>query len=812
MKPITTTLLVIVLIFVTAFPVSAADGPDRTARKYYKNGLKAYEKNDYQDARQNLEKAIENYPDYAEAYYTLGRVALAGKQGQQAFDYLTTATRIDPGHIQAQLELARILMAAHMPEEALLRLEIVLKDDPGNLDAMLVKGSALLAQKRTADAIAMLSPRFEKGERHRDLILLLAAAHFRNGQTALGESVLKAGIDAHPTDIALHLQLAGAHQRAGDLKAAQDVLTTIIDIDPANVAYPITLAMLYWETRENQQADRVLKRAIEVGPADPARRIAVANFYLQKKQIERAQNLLIEGLASGDRSVRLRLALSELYLKTGRPQESVDLLEKGVAETKASDIAERAAIHNALARIYLSARQFEAANAYAENVLQQDPTNLQALITRGMVMKSAGSPEAAERDFKQVLRRKPDFLQGYLQLADAYVMDRRTGMARKALNAGLRMAPDNRELLMASYRVCLMEKDYKQAEAHLHRLVEKYPMAIDAQAALGDFYLALNDESAARREYSEIVLKAPRSAVGHIRLARLYARQGQTDNAASQLQKGMNLVEEDQALAAELVTVWLSAERTEDALALCEDRLKTHPDEAFAHYLEGKVFTRMKEYDSARKALENAAELDPMWPEAGNSLAAVFLLQDKKKQAIDHFEAALERNPKNPTATLVLGRLYEERKEYEKAISVYETAVATVPGFWSAANRLAFLLADTATSVETLDRALKFATAAYRVKPGHAAIIDTLGWIHYKKGETKQALHLYEQLIIAAPEDPVVNYHMGVVLKKSGDIDTAREKLLTATRAATHFVGREHAEALLKEMKAKGSKLKAHSS
>jgi len=792
--------LTIFFLLAAALTATAGDGPDRTAKKFYKKGLKAYEKNDFSEARQQLEKAIESYPDYADAYYTLGRIALAETQTQQAFEYLSKATRIDPNHTQAQLEMGRILMAARIPAEALLRVETVLKNEPGNLDALLVKSSALLAQKRSADVIGILSPLFEKGEHNRDLILLLAAAHFRKGEATLGESVLKAGIKAHPKDIALQLQLAGAHQRAGDLKAAQAVMQKIIEIDPANAAYPITLARLHWEAGENQKADQVLEKALKADPDDPARRIAVANFYLEKKQVDRAQQLLVEGFASGDPGARLRLALSELYLKTNRAQEAVDLLEKGLEETRASETTERIRIHNALAKIYLSAREIDTAKAYAENVLKQDPTNLQALITHGMALKSGGKPDAAIRDFTQVLRRKPDFVQGYLQLADAYAMQRNTSMARKTLEAGLRVAPDNRELLMASYRVCLMEKDYKQAEQHLLDLVEKYPLAIDAQAMLGDFYLTLNDESAARREYSEIVLKSPRSAVGYIKLARLYAQQGQTDNAIAQLQKGLGLVEDNQTLAAELVTVWLSAERFDDALALCDQRLKANPEEAFAHYLKGRVYSRMKKYDSAKKAFEKAAEIDPMWPEAGNSLAAVYLLQEKKKEAIDHFEETLAHNPKNPTAILVLGRLYEERKEYDKAIEVYENGVGKVPGFWSAANRLAFLSADRATSVETLDRALKIASAAYRMKPGQAAIIDTLGWIYYKKGETERALHLYEKLIAAAPEDPVVNYHMGVVLKKSGDIDTAKEKLQIATRGEAKFYGRDHAEALLREL------------
>ena len=152
---------------------------------------------------------------------------------------------------------------------------------------------------------------------------------------------------------------------------------------------------------------------------------------------------------------------------------------------------------------------------------------------------------------------------------------------------------------------------------------------------------------------------------------------------------------------------------------------------------------------------------------------------------------------------LTLGKLYEEQKDYEKAIAVYEKGVSHIPGFWSGANRLAFLLADRATTVEDLDRAQKLASAAYRLKPGQGAVIDTLAWIQYKKGEPKNALALYDKLIAVAPEDPLINYHMGIVLNKTGDTALAKEKLKTATRNDKPFYGREHAEAILRELESK---------
>ena len=795
--------LIPMLIIFFSTTVLAGDGPNRSARKYFDKGVSAYEKTDYETARDQLEKAVKEYPAYAEAWYTLGRVAIAEKKAQQAFGYFAKAVANDPDHTAARLALGRLLMAAHMPEEAAVHADAILRHHPDNLDAILLKGSALMSQKNIAAAAALLGPVFDRGQRDENLILLLSSAYFRQGEAEKAESVLKTGVESHPKAAALHLQLSNFYLREGDFPKAQAAMETVVRIAPDNAAYAISLARLYWETKATDKAERLLSQTIAAAPEEAVRRVAVANFYIEKEKADRAEQLLRDGIAAGDPGATLRLALAELYVKRGDAQAAIDLLKKGLETAKEDRRAEKANLRNALAKIYLAAKDPAAAKPYVDAVLDIDPDNLQALVTRGQIMKASGQPQAAIADFTRVLHRKPDFVEGYIQLADAHLQNRQVDKARQTLEQGLRLAPNNRALLMSAYRISLKAKDYKQAEAHLTHLVETDPQAIDAQAELGDFYLLLNDESSARREYSEIILKSPRSALGHIRLARLYRRQGKIDDALAQLRKGYAVVQPNDVLAAEITATLLSDKRYEEALALSDARIKAKADDALAYDLKGKVYTAMKKFKEARKAFERAADIAPKWPQADNDLASLFILQEKKDEAIAHFEAALSKNPRNPVAYLTLGKLYEEKRDYEKAIALYKKGVSSVPGFWHAANRLAFLMADRATSLETLDQALAYASAAYRAKPDQAAIIDTLGWIHYKKGETQKALALYKQLIAAVPDDPVVNYHMGVILEKTGDIDAARTHLETATRGDRSFVGREHAEAMLKSMAAK---------
>ena len=794
---------ILILILTMASTVLAGEGPGRSARKYLKKGETAYEKADYETARENLKKAIAECPTYAQAWYTMGQVALAEKKTRQAFGHFAKAVENDPGHTAARLALGRLLMAARVPEEAMVHADAILKVQPDHLDAILLKGSALMSQKRAQAAADLLGPLFERGERNENLILLLSSAYFRLGAPGQSETVLNAGIEKFPDSIVLHLQRGNLCLRRGELLKARTAMETVVRLAPDNAANAVALARIYWELDEQEKAGRLLADTLAKQPGDASRRIAVANFYLEKKMNAQAEKLLQAGIAGGDPEATLRLALGELYVKQGDARAAIDLLQKGLGTSATDNTVEQSNLRNALAKIYLAANDPKTAKTHVDAVLATDPDNLPALVTRGSALKASGQAKAAIADFNRVLRRKPDYIDGYVQLAAAHLADRQTEKARRALEQGLRLAPDNRGLLMNTYRVCLRLKDYKQAEAHLGHLVETYPQAIDAQAELGDFYLLLNDESRARREYSEIVLKSPRSAIGHIRLARLYQRQGRIDAALAQLRKGYDVVEPNDGLAAEITGILISAKRYEEALSLNDDRLAKNEDDALAYELKGKINAAMEQFDKARKAFAKAAELAPEWNQPSNDLAGLFILQDRKDKAIDQFERALKRNPNNPMAYLSLGALYEEQGAFDKAKTLYENGVSKVPGFWHAANRLAFLMADQATSMETLDEALAYASAAYRIKPGQATIIDTLGWIHYKKGEYQKALDLYNRLIAATPENPVVNYHMAVVLEKTGDLDAAKTHLEMATRGEGAFVGREQAESMLRTLGSK---------
>ena len=68
-------------------------------------------------------------------------------------------------------------------------------------------------------------------------------------------------------------------------------------------------------------------------------------------------------------------------------------------------------------------------------------------------------------------------------------------------------------------------------------------------------------------------------------------------------------------------------------------------------------------------------------------------------------------------------------------------------------------------------------------------------------GNANQALAYIKAALDKMPQNPIYNYHMGMVLSRIGRIEEAREKLATAVKGDERYYGREEAERALLGLK-----------
>ena len=86
----------------------------------------------------------------------------------------------------------------------------------------------------------------------------------------------------------------------------------------------------------------------------------------------------------------------------------------------------------------------------------------------------------------------------------------------------------------------------------------------------------------------------------------------------------------------------------------------------------------------------------------------------------------------------------------------------------------AWLLAQSGAN---LDEALGLARTANEKLPNTPSIIDTIGWVYYKKGAYASAVDSFRECVGKAPNNAACQYHLGLSYSKIGDPRSARVAL-----------------------------------
>ena len=168
------------------------------------------------------------------------------------------------------------------------------------------------------------------------------------------------------------------------------------------------------------------------------------------------------------------------------------------------------------------------------------------------------------------------------------------------------------------------------------------------------------------------------------------------------------------------------------------------------------------------------------------------------KGAIDVLQQGFSASPGEPLLSHVLAETYQRAGEKDKAIAEYEKILKNNPGADLAANNLASLLTEVKGNKANLDRAL--ALAKRFENASNPSFVDTLGWVYFLLGQNDRALPLLQKAVTKAPQVPIHQYHLGMVLYKQGDMNSAKTHLQLAVDAKLDFPGIEDANGILAKL------------
>jgi tetratricopeptide (TPR) repeat protein len=251
-----------------------------------------------------------------------------------------------------------------------------------------------------------------------------------------------------------------------------------------------------------------------------------------------------------------------------------------------------------------------------------------------------------------------------------------------------------------------------------------------------------------------------------------------------------------------MVRIHVGAKNFDKALEACEKAKKGAAGNsstlAVIEYIQGNVFWAKNDTEKALQTLRNAIEIDPKVLAPYVALAKIYGKLGRLNDAILQYEAVLNRNPDYAAAYMALGAIYDYQGKPEKAEIYYREALDIDQDFAPAANNLAWSLAERGGNI---DEALRFAQIAKEKMPKNPAVMDTLGWIYYLKGSYLNAIAELQDSVALAPDNAVINYHLGLAYYKNKQSDEAKTFLEKAVKLDPNFKGADDARKILNQLK-----------
>jgi tetratricopeptide (TPR) repeat protein len=216
-----------------------------------------------------------------------------------------------------------------------------------------------------------------------------------------------------------------------------------------------------------------------------------------------------------------------------------------------------------------------------------------------------------------------------------------------------------------------------------------------------------------------------------------------------------------------------------EAMQLLEHELAKSPGNDDYRRALADVEYRAGRFQDARMQWEQLAGKNPNSAEVQLRLGEVLNRLGDKQAALPRFRKAHELQPSNLGAAAGLALVLHQTGQTDQARAVYEDVLKLDPENVQAMNNLAYLKAEEGLD---LDQALGLAQRALRRAPNDPNISDTLGLIYIRKKLTVQAVHLLQDLVARAPDNPAYHLHLAMALYDTGEKELAKKELEAAQR------------------------------
>lgn len=461
-------------------------------------------------------------------------------------------------------------------------------------------------------------------------------------------------------------------------------------------------------------------------PGVTARATRLAQFLRADKATLDAVQLWVE--LEPD-NLEAHYTTATILAKNARPLEALEhmrtVLENGGNANFAAIVA---------STLKLPEQSRNAVEQSIDGMLVQHPENTQLLTSKALLLQQRGEPEQALTLTRKVLTIDENNLHAVVVEARLLQHLERDEAAFSRLEQAVQRNPNNRRLRLQYARI-LMASDIAAAQQQFEILLSMSPRDPDLLLSLGLISKETDQPDQARHYFQRLLDSDARTTEAHYYLGLLDEQQQRWSSAIDhykQIPPGSDFI----TALNRITGLYVKLGQIDTARDYLQSLRQQHPEHAVRLYLLESELLITTDNIEQGMALLNEAML--IHPEQANLLYARAIVYEKQNR-LDLMEQDLRK-------------ILEQ--DADNAIAL---------------NTLGYVLAN---RTQRLDEAYQLITRALSAKPGDPAIMDSLGWVEYRRGNLVEALELLTEAYTAYPDHEVAA-HLGEVLWKLGESEKA---------------------------------------
>ena len=753
-RSVSVRLLLACCVLTSLFTACSRD-PNVRKQKYLDSGEKYFAEGKYREASIQYLNAIQIDARFAQAHYDLSQAYLKQGDTQRAFQELLRTVDLAPDNYRAQTDLANLLDTVRNPDgtapeetlkQAKTHLDIIREKQPNAPETHEAWANYDAAQNQFPAAIQEMEQAVAADPNRSQSYLLLALFQLRVNRPDLAELNFKKAVEVDPKAMNAQLALGG-----------------------------------FYQTRSRfAEAEQQYKNAINLAPKNPAPRAAYVRLLMQEGKRDEIETFLRQtkkDLPDNQEGYRM---LGDYYFASGD-------LDKATAEYTVlySEHPRDLQVKKNYIQLLILKNRLDEATKLDNEILKANPKDADALIFEGQLQLRHNDAGGAINSLQSALRNDADNAVAHYQLGNAFAMQNNDARAESEWHEAVRIRPDLTDAQRSLAALALRRGD-------IEGLLRTAQLIINAQPNSPEGYLLKGMGDLSRQKYADAqqaaeqaAQRAPRSPTPLVQLGTIQLAQKHYPEAEKFYQQALTVDPSSTDALSGLMNTYFVQKQPDKAIAAANAQIAKSPNSSnFYDLLGTALFNGKKDLPGAEAALRKAIQIDKNNVDALEKLGKVQVQAGSTDQALALYQQSIKDNPHEVAFYILSGELYEAKKDWDQAKSMYQQALSIAPDHPLASNNLAYVMLQQGGNV---DMALSMAQTARRGMPESPNAADTLGWAYYQKGIYQSAIGQFQEALKLGekrgePDDAAVHYHLGMAYQKLNQNGLARQQLEKAIK------------------------------